>query len=311
MKARPAPLAGFTLVELLISIAILVSIVLILTSLITAVSKAWASGEQQVSEFQDGRAILELISRELSQAVISSSLQFVQNPSIANFPKNQNLRSGSDSIFWQAPASSTTSGNLAEIGYCLVEDHNNSGGDVYQLKRFYVPPTDTTNYQIFASPNQPTDTSAPWVTNYFTVVPPAPAPPLANPIASGVLAFWVRCFDCNGDLIPWLSGAPPMKFNSAAHFQLAAPGQSGSFKYINASLTARANLLPATVELTIVTLDAQSFRKGPSIPAQNAQGIPDDLPTISNLFSQALITNSIRNARTFSTRVNLVNSGQP
>jgi hypothetical protein len=101
-----------------------------------------------------------------------------------------------------------------------------------------------------------------------------------------------------------------MKFNSAAHFQPAMFGQATSFKYTNASTTVRANLLPATVELTIVTLDPTSFRRNPSIPVQNAQVSPDDLPNMTTAFSKALIANNIRNARTFSTRVNLVNSGQ-
>ena len=90
-----------------------------------------------------------------------------------------------------------------------------------------------------------------------------------------------------------------MKFNSAAHFQPAAMGQSGSFKYTNASSTARANLLPASVELTIATLDAPSFRRQLNIPAQYAQSNPDDLPTQTSGFNQALLNANIKDARTF------------
>ena len=110
---------AFTLVELLIAITILVSIVLLLTAMVSGVSRAWTSGEQRVAQFQDGRAVLDLMARELSQAVISPSLQFVQNPTL---PAAANQRAGSDSIFWQAPGTSTTSGNLAEIGYYLVQN---------------------------------------------------------------------------------------------------------------------------------------------------------------------------------------------
>lgn len=304
MKTRRRWLRAFTLVELLIAITILVSIVLLLTAMVSGVSRAWTSGEQRVAQFQDGRAVLDLMARELSQAVISPSLQFVQ----LTLPAAANQRAGSDSIFWQAPGSSTTSGNLAEIGYYLVQDGTKSGADVYQLRRFFVLPTDTSNYQIFTSPNQPTDTSAPWVTSF---VNNSTTPPLVStPVASGVLAFWVRCFDCNGDLIPWFSTS--IKFNSAAHFQPSALGQSGSFKYTSASSTARANLLPASVELTIVTLDAPSFRRQLNIPDQApyAQSTPDDLPAKTSGFDQALLNANIKDARTFSTRVNLVSSGQ-
>jgi prepilin-type N-terminal cleavage/methylation domain-containing protein len=293
---KPVLTRGFTLVELLIATAILSFLALVLTSLLSGVNRAWVSGEQQVSEFQDGRAILELISRELSQAVISPNLQFVQNPTL---PAGLNQRANSDSIFWQAPATSTTSGNLAEIGYYLT--------DSYELRRFFVAPTDAANYQIFTSPNQPTDNSAPWATSFVSAN-------LSTPLSSGVLAFWVRCFDGNGDLIPWLSsnvgGVGPLKFNSAAHFQPAIPGQKSSFNYTNASTTARANLLPAAVELTIVTLDPQTFRRNPQIPAQSAQSVPDDLSSVRDSFNQQLVSNNIKNAHTFSVRVKLANSGQ-
>jgi hypothetical protein len=116
-------------------------------------------------------------------------------------------------------------------------------------------------------------------------------------------------------LIPWLlanaTGTAPLKFNSSAHFQPASPAAlpSPNFKYTNAA-TARANLLPATVELTIVTLDPQTFRRSPTIPPQTAQSTPNDLGTVTSTFNQLLITNHISSAHMFSTRVNLVNSGQ-
>jgi prepilin-type N-terminal cleavage/methylation domain-containing protein len=305
MRPHLAKASAFTLIELLIAAAILSSLVLLLTAMLSGINRIWVASEQRVSEFQDGRAILELMSRELSQAAISPSLQYVQNPLMAAGLKQ---RANSDSIFWQVPASSTTSGNLAELGYYLAEDHSQTGAQIYQLKRFFVPPTDGSNYQIFSPPNQPTDNSAPWVTNFITNS-------TTTTVAAGIIALWVRCYDGNGDLIPWLSvnatGVGPLKFNSAAHFQPAIPGQTSSFKYTNASNTARANLLPAAVELTIVTLDPQTFKRNPSIPAQNAQSAPDDLPTVRDSFNQQLITNSIRTGHTFSTRVKLVNSAQP
>jgi hypothetical protein len=286
---------AFSLVEVLIATAILSALVLLLTSLISGVNRVWIAGEQQVSEFQDGRAICELISRELSQAIISPNLQIVQNPAL---PAGLNQRTNSDTVFWQAPATSTASGNVAEIGYYLTDN--------YELRRFFVPP-DNAKYAIFT--NGPTDTSAPWITTTFTK---AEFNAACSVVSQGVLAFWVRCFDRNGDLIPWIppgAGAAPLKFNSAAHFQPAIAGQGASFKYTSAA-TARANLLPSAVELTIVTLDPQTFRRNPIIPAQNAQSAPDDLASVTALFNQQLINSNIKTARTFTARVKLTNSIQ-
>lgn len=280
--------SGFTLIELLIGFAILSFLVILLASLVSGISRAWTAGERQVSEFQDGRAILELIGRELSQAAISPNLQFVHDPDLNGTPQ----RANSDCIFWQSPGASTNAGNLSEIGYYL--------GDNYELKRFYVPPSDPTNYQIFTSPNQPTDTASPWLTKFVT------KSSLSTTVTGGVLAFWARCLDVNGDAIPWLASAPP-RFNSAAHFQPAIPGQSNSFKYTNAGSTVRANLLPSAVELVVITLDAQSFRRNPTIPGLPVENGPNDLPSVRDTFSQQLISNNVTTARTFATRIRLMN----
>lgn len=283
--------SAFTLVELLLSTAILGLLAIVLTSLVGAVSRAWTAGEQQISKFQDGRAVLELISRELSHAVISPKLQFVQNPS---FPGGVSQRANSDSIFWQAPVAETGAGNLAEVGYYLAAD--------YQLRRFFVPPSDAANYQIFTSPNQPTASAAPWVTTFVSDA-------VSTPVATGVLAFWVRSYDINGDLVPWLSSVAPgvgsLKYNSAAHFQPAVAGRPTSFKYTNPSSTAQAHLLPNAVELTIVTLDPQTFNRGPNIPPVPTASAPDQIPSARDAFNQSLIDNNIKTARTFTTRVHL------
>jgi type II secretory pathway component PulJ len=299
---------AFTIVEVLIATAILSVVVLLLASLLGGINRVWVSGEQKVETFQDGRAILELVSRELSQAVISPKLQFVQNPSL---PVGANQRVNSSNLFWQSALSSTDSGNLCEVGYFLTEDAQHN----FQLKRFFVPPTDGTNYQIFA--NAPNDRSAVWVTSF--VGTPAAAT-LSTVISDSVVAFWARCFDSNGDLIPWLSSgattngdtaAVPLQFNSAAHFQPAIIGQSSSFKYTKQSSTAQAHLLPAAFELTIVTIDSKTLQRSraavPGLPALNG---PQDVPAAVVTFNQGLITNKIQSARTFSTRVALKNPGQ-
>jgi prepilin-type N-terminal cleavage/methylation domain-containing protein len=306
---RKQRLPGFSLIELLIATVILSALVVLLGSLLSTVGRAWTRGEQQTSEFQDGRAVLELIGRELAQAVISPNVQFIHDPSLSGIPQ----RANSDCIFWAAPTNSTVAGSLAEVGYYLSENYtNNSGADVFQLKRFFVPPNDATNYQIFTSPNQPSDTGAPWVSNFIT------NQNLSTTVANGVLAFWARCLDRNGDPIPW----PPAganaggRFNSAAHFQPATayPGPTASpspaFKYTNAATTARANVLPTTVELAIVTLDPKTFARNPNIPPLPSQNSPDDFSNVRDTFNQQLVTNNIKTARTFTTRVRLLNGNQ-
>jgi prepilin-type N-terminal cleavage/methylation domain-containing protein len=286
---------AFTLIELLIAMTVLSLLVVLLASVTGGVNRAWVSAEQQVETFQDGRAILELISRELAQTVISPRLQFVSNPNVVDATGHAINRANSDSIFWQASLTPATSGSLCEVGYYLT--------DTYELKRFFVPPTDAMNYQIFAA--NPTDSSAPWVSNFVGNAA------LNTTVAKGVLAFWIRCFDLNGDPIPWLANDPahlaatPLHFNSAAQFQSGIRGQTSSFKY-TATSTAQAHLLPLAVEITLVTLDAKSLARSPgSVPPIPASADTSTVPDSIKSFNQRLITNNLKTARTFVTRVNI------
>ena len=304
-NVQPATSSAFTLVELLIAMTILALLAILLVSLLGGVNRAWVSGEQQAETFQDGRAVLELMSRELAQTVISPRLQFVQNPTLTGITQ----RANSGSLFWQAGLASTNSGNLSEVGYYLSE---NTTQHTFQLNRFFVPPTDATNYQIFT--NSPNDRNALWVTNFVAV------PGLNTLVSDSVVAFWARCLDLNGDPIPWISslttsngdtGAAPLQFNSAGHFQPAILGQSTSFKYTSAASAAQAHLLPTTVELTIITVDSKTMQRSrASVPALPALTKAQDIPNAITTFNQNLIANNIRAARTFSTRVTLKTSDQ-
>ena len=68
--------AGFTLIELMASMAILGLIMVLLFSVFDQVNKAWLGGENRVETFSQARAILDLMSRELSQAVATPKIQF-------------------------------------------------------------------------------------------------------------------------------------------------------------------------------------------------------------------------------------------
>jgi prepilin-type N-terminal cleavage/methylation domain-containing protein len=288
---------GFSLIELMVSMAILLFIMLIFTAVLNSVSATWTAGDQRASTFQDGRAILDLIGRELTSAAMSPNLQFVATSNISN------TRANSDSIFWQAPltyrlaGSATPITNVCEVGYYI--DTTSS----YNLKRFFVQPGDTTNFQIYSG--TPSYNSATWVTSYFT------KSGLSNVIASGVVALWVRCFDTNGDLIPWTSTASH-HYNSAQSFQPATLGSSNSFTYTSNTNTAGGNLLPNAVELTIVLIDDKTLQKVKAIPtmipAMSTVASPAAVSAALTAFNNSLIANKVSTARTFTSRVVIPNS---
>jgi prepilin-type N-terminal cleavage/methylation domain-containing protein len=77
MKAdhrKDTPRRAFTLIELLASMAILSLIMVMLFSAFEQISKAWTNGENRVETFTQARAVLDLMSRELSQAIATSKI---------------------------------------------------------------------------------------------------------------------------------------------------------------------------------------------------------------------------------------------
>lgn len=68
--------AGFTLLELLVAIAILMSIVWAMTAIFTESDRAWEQGTSRVEVNTEGRAALDLISHDLQYAITGSTITF-------------------------------------------------------------------------------------------------------------------------------------------------------------------------------------------------------------------------------------------
>jgi type II secretory pathway pseudopilin PulG len=76
MKLNRHSLTAFTLIELLASMTILGLIMAMLFAAFEQINKAWLQGESRVEIFTQARAALDLMSRELSQALASDRISF-------------------------------------------------------------------------------------------------------------------------------------------------------------------------------------------------------------------------------------------
>lgn len=94
---------GFTLVELLVSMVILLVLVGLLTVAFNSASKSWQQGERQVEQFQQARATLDLIASDLHQVMVTGNIQFYGNTNSLAFVAVNN--------------DDTNSADLAEIVY--------------------------------------------------------------------------------------------------------------------------------------------------------------------------------------------------
>jgi len=168
---------GFSLLELIVSMGVLSGLALIYATMIGTASESWSRGERRVENFQDGRAIIELMTREAKGALASSRTQFAvfggellmppgSGPGSFHLDLAENISPGSPAAFWVTPVDRY--GDLAQIGYYLYRDVATGH---FELKRLYIsqaespklfPPIElddgTGNYQntrAFAGSNDP------------------------------------------------------------------------------------------------------------------------------------------------------------
>lgn len=63
---------GFTLVEIMVSVTILVVLMMIVANFVSLVQRTWVRSNSQVSQFREARIAFDLLTRNLSQATLNS-----------------------------------------------------------------------------------------------------------------------------------------------------------------------------------------------------------------------------------------------
>jgi type II secretory pathway pseudopilin PulG len=205
-RPRRAILA-FTLVEMLVSIAIFSIISILLLVLLNQVAGSWALIQNQIDTRQNGRAILTMMANDVRGAALPvdkanvSNLQFVIDPT--NFIGGTPNLLNPHAFFWQAPiATDSTYGKMAEVGYFVQWDTSISSNPKPILCRFFLNPTTrvspaNTNYGILTSPGS-------WINpTLATNVAPGVFNSTANNnysgwVADNVVGLWVRGVDSAG-----------------------------------------------------------------------------------------------------------------
>src|SRR5579871_6572816 len=123
---------GFTLLELLTSMTILLIMVGFLAVTFNAASTAWQQGEKDVDRYAQARATIDLIARDLRQAIVTTNLPFYASTNCLAFvaPINDDRNSA----------------DLAEIVYIAQQ-----APAPYTLYRRLTLPTNT-QWQVYSNP---------------------------------------------------------------------------------------------------------------------------------------------------------------
>lgn len=232
---------GFTLVEVLVSSAVLGILLLSLAQVASTVADTWNSGQSRVERRQQGRAIVDFLGRELRSAALpahrvvlsdSADLQFILNP-----PSLGRDLMNPHALFWQAPvATNTGQGALAQVGYFVRW----TGNKPY-LCRLFVNPG-SSDYQVYDS----TQIGSWMNAGIASVATPTAENGWAGLFAENVLGFWVRCLDGNGSVI---QQSGPALYDSRVSYTSTVEGAATSYP---------APVLPCCVEVSIVTVDSRT-----------------------------------------------------
>jgi uncharacterized protein (TIGR02599 family) len=79
-RGKGSPLvAAFTLVEILVSLAVLTILLLVSAAVIGQVQNTWAQSNARVSQFREARTAFDIITRNLSQATLNTYIDYDQN----------------------------------------------------------------------------------------------------------------------------------------------------------------------------------------------------------------------------------------
>lgn len=261
--------AGFTLVEILVSLTLLTIIVLLLGQMLGTAGRAWNSIEANKERLQNVRAISEFICAEMRTALLpvnrqsQSSLQFVVDP-----PCTSGSLGNRDAVFWQVSlASNQTLGDVAEVGYFVQWNTDHPKNPTSQLCRFFVNPatsdyTPDPHFLIGSAPSA-------WLTEEIIkdVAPASRARSYNGLFAENVMGLWVQCLDSEGQPITKAYDGTPFgghAFDSRLGY-LKSDGTKTE-DYTDASGNKQPLCaLPSMVDLGFIMLDSNSAAKiGPA-----------------------------------------------
>jgi type II secretory pathway pseudopilin PulG len=171
---------SFTLVEVLVAIAILSGLVLILANILGTTEKSWISDEAGEDSFREGRAALYVILHDLQSAHVS-----LNTPMVINDTDLYSGTTGSNpaNLYFLVPlsqtaqGSATTTGDLCTVGYYIAYTADDSTDTPttpysYKLYRYFRPSAPA--YTNLNSAQPPPFTSSN-LSKLFTGIGPAPS----------------------------------------------------------------------------------------------------------------------------------------
>jgi prepilin-type N-terminal cleavage/methylation domain-containing protein len=312
---------AFTILELLVAMALLGIVVTLLASILSSTQKGVAQIGSASSQRQDARAVLDQISRDLRTTLEPVSRSFeLANPGLRQpeFLLNPpGFTANGTSIFWSVRNESSLGGNML-VGY-LLRWETSPGVALPRLCRVSFDPNDTESIKQTLQGSATANST--WVDASLIS---SNAPGFQDQgyqgwISDNVLAFYARVLDPQMNPITnyarGLSGPAVNTSSQSVTFSASVNGLAtgGAFDSLrgyqytrqgdNVVVNRFGPALPAAVELAVVTAPPSAIKQLQSVPAPVLSGNASAMWTDVASFISSLPEPVRRAARTHSTIV--------
>jgi prepilin-type N-terminal cleavage/methylation domain-containing protein len=311
---------AFSLVELLVAMALLTIVVSILASIFSSTQKGVSLLGSASSQRRDASTVLDQISRDLRSALEPVSRSFEEADSTLRTPQlllnPSGLSSNQTSLFWSASSKSNLGGTTL-VGYTLRWESTPEGPRP-RFCRVSFDPNDSESIKQ----NLRTALNAPWV-NQALVNANAPGESTNGYqgwISDNILAFYARVLD--PQMNPINSYAPSLSLPTPGGGTVAVTlgggngtSTAGAFDSLkgyqyrraldNVMVNRLGPALPTAIELVVITAPPSAINKIQTVPAPVFSGNSAAMWTDINSFIAGLPEAVRKASRTFSTIVPL------
>ena len=190
---------AFTLFELLIAVGILAFLILVLTQILSATQAIWRDSEARTDPFRDARAAIELMSRELSMAVVDAKAPVLSLENIYAQGGDADGPTHNQQVYALLPMKNVAASNpsvnnsdICAVGFYCSWD---AARHAYVLRRHYFASDET--FSRLKGAGLPTATTAVAPGSIFAPANPAAAPAQDEDLAAYVWDFKTVPYEYN------------------------------------------------------------------------------------------------------------------
>jgi len=108
---------GFTLIEMLVAMAVLALVTIVLAQMLQAASQTWLTGQARVNNFNKGRSMLDLLVRDLQGGLYRDDLPAFPNGDVAFYTERAGFSGGTNAtrnLSWVQYGLGTTSNTILQ-----------------------------------------------------------------------------------------------------------------------------------------------------------------------------------------------------